>query len=147
VCVCVGFFSRVSFFFFWLVLPWPSWRVDLVPKAGTAAPEAAAVIMRVLDNQHACFIVSSSSRQRPSLLFFFSSLPSRAHRLSLSLSCALSFARAPARASSAWETLRRVAGRGAGFCDFGESWQRGDKKKNQCKFYKELFRKIIIIST
>jgi hypothetical protein len=43
-------FSLVLFFFLWLGLPWPSWRVDLVAKAGTAAPEAAAVITKVLDN-------------------------------------------------------------------------------------------------
>jgi hypothetical protein len=129
--VCVCFLSRVLFFSFWLGLPWPSWRVDLVTTAATAAPKAAAVSTRFLDNQHACSIVSSSSRLRPSLLF--SSLLfhlALALTVFLSLSCAPSFARARARASSAWETLRRVARRGAGFCGFWRilaMWRQKEK--------------------
>jgi hypothetical protein len=131
VCVCVCFFSRVLFFFFWLGLPWPSWRVDLVTTAATAAPEAAAVSTRVLDNQHACFIVSSSSPLRPSLLF-----SSLLFHLALALTVSLSLLllrpllRAGARASSAWETLRRVAGRGARFCCFWRilaMWRQKEK--------------------
>ncbi len=143
--VCVCFFSRVLFFSFWLGLPWPSWRVDLVTTAATAAPKAAAVSTRFLDNQHACSIVSSSSRLRPSRLFssplFCSISRSRSPSFSPSLAPPPSLARAP--------ELRPLGKRsdaspdeGPGFLDFGEFWQCGDKKKNQCEFYKELIRQI-----
>jgi len=73
VCVCVYvFLSRVLFFFFWLGLPYLVGLLGVLilsPQQLTATPDAAAVSTRVLDNQHACFIVSSSSRLRPSLLF------------------------------------------------------------------------------
>jgi hypothetical protein len=136
VCVCVGFFSRVSFFFFWLVLPWPSWRVDLVPKAGTAAPEAAAVIMRVLDNQHACFIVSSSSRQRPSLLF----------HLALTVSLSPSLAPSPSRARP--RELRPLGKRsdaspdeGPGFVILANPGNVGTKRKTNANSTKSFFGK------
>ncbi len=151
-CVCVCFFKSCLVFLLlaWLTLPWPSWRVDLVTTAATAKLEAAAVSTRVLDNQHACFIVSSSSRLRPSLLFS-SLLFHLALALTVSLSLSLSLSlpllrplhRARARASSAWETLKRVARRGGRVLLFlansGNVATKG--KTNAGEFYKELFWK------
>ncbi len=142
VCVSVCFFKSCLVFLLlaWLTLPWPSWRVDLVTTAATAKLEAAAVSTRVLDNQHACFIVSSSSRLRPSLLFssllFHLALAltvSLSLSLSLSLSCAPSFARARESFVRLGNAQTRRQTRGPGFVVFGEFWQCGDKKKNPCQ--------------
>ncbi len=153
VCVCLYvFLSRVLFFFFWLGLPYLGLLGVLIlsPQQLTATPEAAAVSTRVLDNQHACFIVSSSSRLRPSVLFS-SLLFHLALALTVSLSLSLSLSlpllrpllRARARASSAWETLKRVARRGGRVLLFlansGNVATKG--KTNAGEFYKQLFWK------
>jgi hypothetical protein len=93
------FLSRVLFFFFWLGLPYLGLLGVLIlsPQQLTATPEAAAVSTRVLNNQHACFIVSSSSRLRPSLLFS-SLLFHLALALTVSLSLSPSLAPPPSRA-------------------------------------------------
>jgi hypothetical protein len=145
------FLSRVLFFFFfWLGLPYLGLLGVLIlsPQQLTATPEAAAVSTRVLDNQHACFIVSSSSRLRPSVLFS-SLLFHLALALTVSLSLSLSLPllrpllRARARASSAWETLKRVARLGGRLLLFlansGNVATKG--KTNAGEFYKELFWK------